>query len=176
MPKKFLIPLHKSPAQLLTLSQIHPAKLCMPSHKPRTRFFPTSAICEKPLLNPLIMAESICGTAFTISIIIIGRFVMSEVNRSIPVCIIKGILSISASITDVIILGIAVSIISIISGKAWMSVTNRLMPASIMSGKFSTIALMIPSIIRGIASITTSIISGKAPIKLVNSWMPVSII
>ena len=52
----------------------------MPSHKPRTRFAPTSTIAERPFINAVTMPSMICGIALTISTMIVGRFSMSAVK------------------------------------------------------------------------------------------------
>ena len=60
----------------------------------------------------------ICGTAFTISTMMVGRFLISEIKSCTPACTICGILFISAFTMEPMICGIAATIAVIISGSA----------------------------------------------------------
>ena len=68
---------------------------------------PTSAIWDTPLPRADTRPEIICGTAFTISTMMVGRFLISEVSRSIPACTIRGILLMTALTMPEIMSGIA---------------------------------------------------------------------
>ena len=84
MPKKPRMPSQMPEIQPDTLSQIHPARDWMPCHRPRTRLAPTSAIWETPWPRADTIPVMICGTAFTISTMMVGRFAIRDTSSSTP--------------------------------------------------------------------------------------------
>ena len=80
MPKKLQIPSQIPEIQPETLSQIQPARLWIPDHRPCTMFLPTLTIWPMEEVKALTIPAIICGTAFTISTMMVGRFLISDTN------------------------------------------------------------------------------------------------
>ena len=176
MPKKSVMPSQMEEIHPDTLSQSHPASDWMPSHKPRTRFAPTSATCDTPSPSAFTMPVIICGIARTISAIICGRLVMRAVKSFTPVSMIFGILFTRALITAVIICGSACTIVKMICGRLVISAVKSFTPASTISGKWSRSVAIVLSMICGKTSHIVVMISGRFSTRAVKSSTPVSMI
>ena len=84
MPKKSQMPSQIPEIQPLTESQSHDARPQIPFHKPFTMLPPISTILYISEPKAFTIPSIILGTAFTISLMIVGRFLTSEINKSIP--------------------------------------------------------------------------------------------
>ena len=117
MPKKLQIPSQMPEIQPDTLSQIHPARLWIPCHSPCTMFLPILTICPIDEVKAFTIPAMICGTAFTISTIMVGRFWISETNSCTPAWMIWGMLFKMAFTSEEIICGIAATMVVMTVGR-----------------------------------------------------------
>ena len=83
----------------------------MPSHSPRTRFAPTSTIFGMDSVKVVTIPAIICGTALTISRMMVGRFSMREINSVTPASTSWGMDASSASTIAVMIWGRAATMV-----------------------------------------------------------------
>ena len=101
-----------------TLSHSHEASWVMPLHSPLTMLPPISTILYIREPKAFTIPAMICGTALTISTMIVGRFSMRDTNSFTPAMMILSMFPTRALIIPEMICGIACTMVVMICGRA----------------------------------------------------------
>ena len=118
IPKKSQIPSQMEEIHPDTLSHSQEASWVMPLHSPLTMLPPISTILYIREPKAFTMPAMICGTALTISTMMVGRFSIRATNNCTPAMMILSMFPTSALTMPEIICGIACTIVVMICGRA----------------------------------------------------------